>query len=157
MGVEIERKYLVNKKMWDNTPKDDSYQVRQGYILNEENKTIRIRLTDNKGYITIKGASKGSSRPEFEYPIPIEDAEELLKSFCTQYISKIRHNITYKNKLWEVDEFLDDNAGLIIAEIELKSEGETFDLPGWVEKEVTGDAKYYNSNLSLHPFKNWKQ
>lgn len=157
MAVEIERKFLVDKRKWDAAEKRDSHQISQGYILNEKNKTIRIRLTDDKGFITIKGASTGASRPEFEYPIPAHDAEELLKNFCGRYISKTRYKIMHANKLWEVDEFSGDNAGLIMAEIELKSETETFDLPEWVEKEVTGDAKYYNSNLSLHPFKNWEQ
>lgn len=156
MGVEIERKYLVNKSLWDKTSKDNRHFVKQGYILNKPGKTIRVRLTDNKGFITIKGISTGVARPEFEYEIPEEDSKELLENFCNSIVSKIRNNIIYKDKLWEVDEFLDDNAGLIIAEIELSDEKELFDLPEWVEKEVTGEEKYYNSNLSVHPFKEWK-
>ncbi len=157
MGAEIERKYLVNKEIWDNTVKDDKHSIRQGYILNNPDKTIRIRLFDEKGYITIKGLSTGASRPEFEYQIPEEDAKELLDKFCTSLISKIRDKISYKGKLWEVDEFLEDNAGLIVAEIELSDEQETFDLPNWITKEVTGEEKYYNSNLLIHPYKDWKQ
>ncbi len=157
MGVEIERKYLVDKETWSDTVKDDRSFIRQGYILNNADKTVRIRLYDNKGYITIKGLSTGASRPEFEYQIPEEDAKELLDNFCTSRISKIRNKILYKGKVWEVDEFLDDNAGLIVAEIELSDEEEPFDLPDWVAKEVTGEEKYYNSNLSQHPYKNWKQ
>lgn len=157
MGIEIERKYLVDKEIWPGTVKDDRHLIRQGYILNNADKTVRIRLYDNKGYITIKGLSTGASRPEFEYEIPEEDAKELLDNFCTSRISKIRNKILYKGKVWEVDEFLDDNAGLIVAEIELLGEDEEFDLPDWIAKEVTGEEKYYNSNLSQHPYKDWKQ
>lgn len=157
MGVEIERKYLVDKEIWSDTVKDDRHFIRQGYILNNTDKTVRIRLYDNKGYITIKGLSTGASRPEFEYQIPEEDAKELLDNFCTSRISKIRNKISYKGKVWEVDEFLDDNAGLIVAEIELSNEEEPFDLPDWIAKEVTGEEKYYNPNLSQHPYKNWQQ
>ncbi len=156
MGVEIERKYLVNKNIWEKTIKGDRHLIRQGYILNTPDKTIRIRLKDKKGYITVKGLSAGASRPEFEYEIPEEDAKELLDKFCTSNI-KIRNNIIYKGKLWEVDEFLEDNYGLIVAEIELSADDETFDLPEWIAKEVTGGEKYYNSNLSLRPFKEWEQ
>lgn len=155
MGVEIERKYLVNKNIWEKTVKGDSHFIRQGYILTSPDKTIRIRLKDNKGYITLKGLSTGASRPEFEYGIPEEDAKELLDKFCTSGITKIRNKLVFNGKLWEVDEFSEDNEGLIIAEIELRSDEETFDLPEWIEKEVTGEEKYYNSNLSVHPFKKW--
>lgn len=157
MGLEIERKYLVDKKIWDKIIKDEKHLIKQGYILNNPDKTIRVRLTDNKGFITIKGLSTGASRKEFEYQIPEKDAKELLGNFCTTSISKIRNKISYKGKLWEVDEFLDDNAGLIVAEIELSMEQETFDLPDWIAKEVTGESKYYNSNLSRQPYKDWKQ
>lgn len=155
MGVEIERKYLVNKNTWDEVIKDNRHFIKQGYILNNPDKIIRIRLTDDKGYINIKGLSTGASRPEFEYQIPEEDAKELLANFCASGTTKIRNKVLYKGKLWEVDEFLEDNEGLIIAEIELTSDDEPFDLPEWIAKEVTGEEKYYNSNLSVHPFKKW--
>jgi adenylate cyclase len=155
MGIEIERKFLINKEKWKQTSKGEAHFYRQGYISTDPNKTIRVRLTDNTGYLTIKGLSLGASRPEFEYSIPKEDAKELLDNFCTSDVSKLRYNITYANKLWEVDEFLDKNEGLIIAEIELLNEDETFELPPWIEKEVTGLEKYYNSNLSLHPYTKW--
>lgn len=157
MGVEIERKFLVDKERWDKTEKVDRHFLKQGYILNDADKTVRIRLYDNAGFITIKGLSAGASRPEFEYPIPEGDARELLDKFCTFKISKIRNKILYNGKLWEVDEFLEDNAGLVVAEIELSEEGERIDLPDWIAKEVTGEERYYNSNLSRHPYKNWKQ
>ncbi|WP_018614216.1 CYTH domain-containing protein [Segetibacter koreensis] len=157
MGVEIERKYLVNKNNWDKLIKDDRHFIKQGYIINSPGKTIRVRLTDNKGYITIKGVSTGASRPEFEYEIPEDDAKQLLDNFCTSAISKIRNNIIYNGKFWQVDEFLEDNEGLIIAEIELADIDEAFDLPVWITKEVTGEEKYYNSYLSVHPFKEWRK
>ena len=97
----------------------------------------------------------GASKPEFEYIIPKEDAKDLLDNFCTSDISKIRYKVHYSNKLWEVDEFLGDNEGLIVAEIELSNEQEVVDLPDWIDKEVTGIEKYYNSNLSIIPYKNW--
>jgi adenylate cyclase len=144
MCLEIERKYLVDKKIWDKIIKDDKHLIKQGYILNNPDKTIRVRLTDSKGFITIKGRSTGASRKEFEYQIPEKDAKELLDNFCTTSISKIRNKISFKGKLWE-------------AEIELSMEQETLDLPDWIAKEITGENKYYNSNLSRHPYKDWIQ
>ncbi|WP_315822670.1 CYTH domain-containing protein [Paraflavitalea speifideaquila] len=105
--------------------------------------------------LTIKGLSVGASRLEYEYEIPGNEANELLDNFSISELSKIRYNIVYKNKTWEVDEFLSDNAGLLIAEIELEQEDEYFECPDWVGKEVTEDAKYYNSNLAIDPYKNW--
>lgn len=157
MGVEIERKYLVDEQVWEKADKGERHFVKQGYIGNTKSKTIRIRITDNKGYITIKGISTGASRPEFEYEIPPEDAKQLLDNFCESTISKIRSKVYFKSKLWEVDEFLEDNNGLIIAEIELSSDDEKFDLPNWIVKEVTGEEKYYNAYLSIHPYKGWEQ
>jgi CYTH domain-containing protein len=109
------------------------------------------------GFITIKGKTTGASRPEYEYEIPLSDAKELLDNFCIGSLSKTRYKIKYKNNFWEVDEFAGDNAGLLIAEIELKSEDDLFDIPEWVEKEVTGDIKYYNANLIMNPYKNWEK
>jgi CYTH domain-containing protein len=156
MGIEIERKFLVNKEKWRRIVKEKKSFYRQGYIVSDPEKTIRVRLTDTAGYITIKGLSVGASRPEFEYSIPKADATELLDNFCESEVSKIRYFITYDNKLWEVDEFAGDNEGLIVAEIELSSEDETFSVPDWIDKEVTADKRYSNSNLSLNPYKNWK-
>lgn len=155
MGVEIERKFLVNKSIWANAVKGERHFIKQGYILNSAAKTIRVRTKDDRGYITIKGLSTGASRAEYEYEIPIKDAEELIDKFAESTTTKIRNNIFHGGKLWEVDEFLEDNEGLIVAEIELKSADEAFDLPPWVYKEVTGEEKYYNSNLSLHPYSKW--
>jgi adenylate cyclase len=155
MPLEIEKKYLVNKQKWNETDKPKGQFFRQGYLLTDPNKTIRVRLTDTKSYLTIKGLSVGATRPEFEYEIPKDEAEELLDMFAISDLTKIRYKILFNNKLWEVDAFLGDNAGLIVAEIELENEDEVFDLPNWIDNEVTGENKYYNSNLSVLPYKNW--
>ena len=155
MGVEIERKFLVNKEKWKQLLKGEKSLFRQGYILFEPEKTIRVRLTDTAGYLTIKGLTVGASRPEYEYAIPKEDAQQLLNNFCDSEISKIRYFITHDGKLWEVDEFLGNNEGLIVAEIELTDEHEPFSLPAWVDIEVTHEKKYSNSNLAINPYKNW--
>jgi len=117
-------------------------------LFSDSNKTIRVKQTNDKGYNTIKGASIGLTRPEFEYEIPREDAEQLLNKFCVFELIKVRYKILFKNKIWEVDEFLGDNLGLIVAEIELKHENEQFEMPDWIANEVTDDNKYYNSCLA---------
>jgi adenylate cyclase len=155
MGQEIERKFLVNHSKWKLLDKPNGQLYRQGYLLTDPNKTIRVRHTNEKGYLTIKGLSVGATRPEFEYEIPLNEAKELLNRFSVSELSKIRYIIEFENKVWEVDEFLGENKGLIVAEIELESETETFHNPEWIDKEVTGEEKYYNSNLTILPFKNW--
>jgi CYTH domain-containing protein len=157
MGIEIERKFLVNKEKWDQVTKEKKSLYRQGYIVSDPEKTIRVRLTDAAAFLTIKGLSVGASRPEFEYSIPVEEAQQLLDGFCDSVVSKIRYFIHHDNKLWEVDEFLGDNEGLIIAEIELESEDESFSLPDWVGKEVTSEKKYSNSNLARRPYREWEK
>lgn len=156
MGIEIERKFLVNKNSWQKVKKSAGELYRQGYLLTDPNKTIRVRQTFDKGFLTIKGISVGATRAEFEYEIPFDEAKELLDRFSVAELSKIRYEIFFDDKLWEVDEFLDKNEGLIIAEIELKNENEKFSLPVFIDKEVTGEQKYYNSNLTLSPYKFWK-
>ncbi len=156
MGIEIERKFLVNQEIWNKLEKLDGEFYRQGYLLTDPTKTIRVRQTSEKGFLTIKGISVGASRAEFEYEIPREEAKELLDQFSVSELSKIRYKILFENKLWEVDEFLGENEGLMVAEIELESEDETFIIPKWIGEEVTGEEKYYNSNLTQLPFKNWK-
>ncbi|WP_207512433.1 CYTH domain-containing protein [Longitalea luteola] len=156
MGIEIERKFLVNKEKWNQVVKAQRSLFRQGYMVSDPEKTIRVRLTDAAGYLTIKGRTVGASKPEYEYAIPREDAEQLLDMFCSSEISKIRNFITHDGKLWEVDEFLGENEGLIVAEIELDDERETFSLPDWIDREVTHEKKYSNSNLSVNPYKNWR-
>jgi adenylate cyclase len=155
MGVEIERKFLVDHERWKQMKKPAGTHYRQGYLLDSEKHTVRIRVTDKQGYITLKGAAKGISRPEFEYKIPKKDGVELLDAFSAPEVEKIRYRIRHEGKLWEVDEFLGANAGLIVAEIELKNENEAFKKPAWVTDEVSDDERYYNSNLSTRPYKKW--
>ncbi len=118
---------------------------------------IRIRQTPKKSFLTIKSANKGFSRDEYEYEIPENDAAELIKNIAGKKIVKKRYKINFSGKLWEVDEFLEDNAGLIIAEIELNSEEEKFEIPNWVFIEVTGDERYYNSFISKYPYSKWQK
>jgi CYTH domain-containing protein len=157
MAFEIERKYLVNKDMWNKTDKGRGQFYRQGYLTTDPQKTIRVRVTDSHGWLTIKGLSVGATRKEYEYEIPRDEAIELLNNFAVSDITKIRYALPYEGKIWEVDEFLDENEGLILAEIELINEEEPFALPEWVGKDVTGDERYYNSNLSLNPYRNWRE
>ena len=154
MGKEIERKYLVDHVKWKQIEKPDGQLYRQGYLLTDPNKTIRVRQTFDKGFLTIKGLSIGATRPEYE--IPFEEAKELLENFSISELSKIRYKILFDSKVWEVDEFLGENIGLIVAEIELTSEDEDFNIPRWIDKEVTGQEKYYNSKLTIEPYKSWK-
>lgn len=155
MGVEIERKYLVKQDQWEDLEKPRGEMYRQGYLLTDPQKTIRVRQTSDKGFLTIKGLSVGATRAEYEYEIPFGEAKELLDQFAVAELSKIRYKIVFDNYLWEVDEFLAENNGLIVAEIELSSEDENFSIPEWIGEEVTGEEKYYNSNLVTEPFKDW--
>ena len=155
MGLEIERKFLVNHEKWAVAEKPKAEFYRQGYLLTDPNKTIRIRATATKGFMTIKGKSEGATRAEFEYEIPKEEAIQLLDMFAVSDLTKYRYKVIFAEKLWEVDVFLDENEGLIVAEIELSSEDESFELPEWAAEEVTGEKKYYNSNLSTLPFSKW--
>ena len=155
MGIEIERKFLVKKDKWAQVVKQERSLFRQGYILSDPQKTIRVRLTDTEAFLTIKGQTVGAARPEFEYNIPMEDARHMLDNFCVSELSKIRYFIPYDGHTWEVDEFLGQNEGLIVAEIELSAEDEQFSLPDWVDKEVTSEKKYTNSNLAVKPYGEW--
>jgi len=157
MGIEIERKFLVIKSKWDQVEKGGGTLYRQGYILSDPDKTIRVRLTDTDGFLTIKGKSHGATRQEFEYFIPQEEALELLNNFSANEVSKIRYKVEVSGKIWEVDEFLGENKGLIVAEIELFGEHEPFEKPIWLGKEVTGDVRYYNSNIAITPYNRWEK
>ena len=156
MGIEIERKFLVNYDQWEQLVKPVGEFYRQGYLLTDPKKTIRVRQTSDKGFLTIKGISVGATRAEYEYEIPIEEAKELLDQFSVAELSKVRFKIAIENHIWEVDVFSGNNQGLIVAEIELKSENEKFVLPTWIDREVTGEEKYYNSNLVTKPYSDWK-
>jgi len=156
MGIEIERKFLVDKNQWERLTKPEGTHIKQGYMVNDNDKTIRVRIASERAYITFKGPVSGSKRSEYEYEIPVNDGIELLGQFAKTYIEKTRYRINFKNKVWEADAFLGDNEGLIVAEIELEREDEQFELPPWITIEVTSQEKYYNSGLSTHPFKKWK-
>lgn len=157
MGMEIERKFLVHKTLWSTLKKPQGNYLKQGYIYSDLNKTIRIRTTNTQGFLTIKGKSSinGLSRSEFEYEIPKDEALVLLKQFTNTGIEKMRYKILFEGLYWEVDEFYGSNEGLIMAELELTSEAQSFSKPDWIQEEVTGDQRYYNSYLAEHPFKHW--
>ena len=156
MAVEIERKFLV-----DTIPQNKisrSKMVKQGYIVNDERQVVRVRSIDHDYFLTIKSTTKGLSRLEFEYAIPEEDARDMFEYLCgSSFIEKTRHYIEHQGHLWEVDEFQGKNQGLIVAEIELESENETFQRPGWIGDEVSHDPRYYNMNLTTDPYENWKK
>ena len=154
MAIEIERKFLVKEKPFSIAKR--SLKINQGYIINEKSKVIRVREKGDDYFLTIKGNNIGISRLEYDFPISKEDAKELIFHFCkTTLIEKTRHYIEHKGHTWEVDEFHGKNIGLILAEIELESEDEKFEIPDWVGEEVTQDDRYYNMNLAIHPFTSW--
>ena len=154
MAIEIERKFLVKEKPFSIAKR--SLKINQGYIINEKSKVIRVREKGDDYFLTIKGNNIGISRIEYDFPISKEDAKELIFHFCkTTLIEKTRHYIEHKGHTWEVDEFHGKNNGLIVAEIELESEDEKFEIPDWVGEEVTQDDRYYNMNLAIHPFTSW--
>lgn len=156
--LEIERKFLIDTTRFLDTLYWDkvSEEIIQGYLSKDPERTVRVRLAGNKGYITVKGISSenGYSRFEWEKSITEFESRSLL-DLCVGVIGKTRYTIMHEGKVWEIDAFHDDNEGLVVAEIELTSETEQFIMPGWVTKEVTGDPKYYNSNLIQHPYKDW--
>lgn len=155
MGFEIERKFTVNHSKWNEIEKPEGDHYRQGYLSKENGKTVRIRLTTSTAFLTIKGPTKGLTRDEYEFEIPQLEATEILDTMCYAEVVKIRYKLVYAGKLWEVDEYLGDNQGLLTAEIELANEKESFEIPPWIEKEVTFEKKYSNSNLAAKPFKTW--
>ncbi|MGK5013117.1 CYTH domain-containing protein [Janthinobacterium sp. MDB2-8] len=154
MGVEIERKFLLQGDAWRGL--GQAVLLRQGYLSSARERVVRVRIEGQQAMLTIKGANVGATRGEWEYPIPLADAAELLDGLCEQpLIEKYRHRIEHAGMVWEVDEFLGTNAGLIVAEIELASEDQPFEKPEWIGAEVSGDARYYNANLIRHPFSQW--
>lgn len=154
MPIEIERKFLVKGEQWRSLSVGKIY--RQGYIVNTQERTVRVRVVGEEGYLTIKGPTINTGRSEFEYPIPVADAEELLNTLCDRpFIEKTRSKIAINELTWEIDEFWGDNQGLIVAEVELQSADQIIDIPDWIGEEVTQDARYYNANLVKNPFKSW--
>ncbi|MCF6278818.1 MAG: CYTH domain-containing protein [Flavobacteriaceae bacterium] len=156
MLLEIERKFLVK----NNSYKEESFKclsINQGFLNSNRNRVVRVRVVDDKGFITIKGKSnkKGTTRFEWEKEISLKEAKKLLKLCEKGVIKKTRYLVRVENHIYEVDVFKRKNKGLVVAEIELNSESELFLKPSWLGEEVTGEIKYYNSELSKNPFKNW--
>lgn len=155
MGVEIERKFLVEGDDWKSM--GTKALIRQGYLSSNPERVVRVRIAAEAAYLTIKGKSLGARRQEWEYAIPVDEANELLDGLCEKpLIDKYRYRIEYEEMVWEVDEFLGENAGLVVAEIELADEKQAFVKPPWIGMEVTSDPRYFNSNLLKHPFLQWK-
>jgi len=156
MALEIEHKFLVNSTVFRNMAEPMLY--RQGYLAVLSDTIIRVRTTGAKAFITVKSRVSNLTRKEFEYEIPLDDAEKMLNEMCIgQVIEKYRYRIDYEGFSWEVDEFLGDNSGLIVAEIEVSDEKQEFEKPGWIDVEVTDDPRYLNSNLSKQPYNTWKK
>jgi len=153
MGKEIERKFLVAKDTWR---KGNGTKYCQGYLNSAKERTVRVRTIKNKGYLTIKGITIDASRLEFEYEIPIKEADEMLHKLCEKpLIEKNRYKIEHGDLVWEIDEFFGKNEGLVVAEVELQSVNQKIERPEWLGEEVTGDPRYFNSNLIQNPFTKW--
>jgi adenylate cyclase len=156
MGREIERKYLVKRDVWE--PRDPGTHFKQGYLNSQKERVVRVRIEGTRAKLTIKGLTTGVSRAEFEYAIPVDDAAILLDQLCEQpLIDKHRHVEDHGGLRWEVDVFHGANEGLVVAEVELPSADTHIDLPPWAGAEVSGDPRYFNSNLLAHPFTQWER
>lgn len=153
MAREIERKFLVQGDEWRELAKGAHY--KQGYLSTKKECAVRVRSNGIKGFLTIKGINVGATRQEFEYEIPLVEAVEILQLCEKPIIEKKRYKIDFAGFTWEVDEFFGENNGLLLAEIELDSEDQTFEKPAWIGKEVTNDPRYYNANLVKNPFTAW--
>jgi len=155
MAKEIERKFLVKGDAWRALAKGTNY--RQGYLNSAKERTVRVRTAEDKAFLTIKGLTVGATRAEYEYEIPFDEGKAMLDALAEKpLIEKKRYKIPAGGLTWEIDEFLGDNAGLIVAELELKSEDQAFERPLWLGDEVTGDPRYYNANLIKKPFTRWR-
>lgn len=156
MGKEIEKKFLVIGDEWRGLGTGVLY--RQGYLSTEPERTVRVRVVGAQAFLTVKGITRGATRAEFEYEIPLHDAEEMLDTLCKRpLIEKVRYEIEFAGHLWEVDEFIGENRGLIVAELELDEEDRDISFPHWIGAEVTSDARYFNANLIAHPFSQWEK
>ncbi len=154
MGIEIERKFLTTSDAWRIGA--TSVLIRQGYLCADGARTVRVRVKGDAGFVTIKSMPIGLARAEYEYAIPLADANEMLDTLCLRpLIEKVRHLVTFDGVVWEVDEFLNENAPLVVAEVELSATSQKVTLPEWVGSEVTSDPRYSNSNLSKWPFSKW--
>ena len=153
MSREIERKFLVVGREWR---QGAGVLYRQGYLSTATERTVRVRRAGDQAYLTIKGVSVGATRSEYEYEIPVHDAEEMLTQLCVwPLIEKRRYRVEHAGLTWEVDEFLNENAGLVVAEVELEHEDQTVQQPAWAGKEVTDDPRYFNANLVRRPYREW--
>lgn len=156
MAREIERKFLVDHSRLG--PLENGVAIRQGFIPTADLTVVRVRVAGEQAWLTLKGRSEGAVRAEFEYPIPADDAQQILSQLCGgNVIAKTRYLRHCGVHTWEIDVFEGENAGLIVAEVELGSEQETFQRPDWITEEVTEDARYYNVNLLSHPFSRWRE
>ena len=156
MAIEIERKFLVNGDAWQ-AQVESSVAMIQGYLAETESCSVRVRLAGDAASLNFKGLTIGARRTEFEYPLPTEDAEQMLDLYCgTRLIEKTRHYLRIRDCIWEIDEFSGANAGLVVAEVELDSEEQEFARPEWLGREVTHEPRYYNIRLVEHPYSEWK-
>lgn len=156
MAQEIEHKFLLANDDWREYV-SHSVIYKQGYLSSQPTSSIRVRISDSEAWLNIKSATIGTQRSEYEYEIPLADAHEILDSLCLKpVIEKTRHFVTHENHVWEIDEFDGENAGLIVAEIELEAVGEMFAKPDWIGTEVTQDLRYYNNNLAYEPYCQWR-
>lgn len=155
MGIEIEHKFLVRDDRWRQRV-ERSVRMRQGYLTSDARCSVRVRVAGGQGFLNIKSGTLGIRRSEYEYPIPLAEAEEILDTLCEQpLLEKTRHFVRFGGHLWEIDEFEGDNAGLIVAEVELSRIDEPFDQPDWLGADVSHDICYYNSQLARHPYRTW--
>ncbi len=155
MATEIERKFLLKNDLWRDAVVKSTH-FRQGYLMTSKKSSVRIRIEGELSNINIKSATLGIVRKEYEYPVPLEDANELLDNLCEKgLIEKVRHYLHVENHEWEIDEFKGDNQGLIVAEVELKDEQEEFHYPEWLGQEVSAEKKYYNALLVKRPYNTW--
>ena len=156
MPLEIERKFLVAHQGW-RAASGPGTRLAQGYLCADADRTVRIRLAGEAAWITVKGPSDGISRAEFEYPVPVAEAREMLALCLPSVVEKTRHRLDFKGFTWEIDEFHGDNEGLLLAEVELHSADQSPPLPDWLGPEVSNDPRYANSRLARHPFGRWPQ
>lgn len=155
MAIEIEHKFLLANNSWRDFV-NRSVVYKQGYLTSNSNSSIRVRIGDNQAWLNIKSATIGTQRHEYEYAIPVQDADEIITNLCRKpLIEKVRHFVINEELTWEIDEFTGVNRGLIVAEIELSDANQVFAKPAWVGEEVTHDLRYYNNNLSKLPFSEW--
>ena len=155
MGREIERKYLLKNDDWRRCA-GSGVAYRQGYLSLDPDRSVRVRVAGDRAFLTVKGKSEGASRSEFEYPIPTDDAEQMLKTLCVKpLIEKTRYIVKNGKLKWEIDEFAGENKGLVIAELETADDQQEIVKPDWLGSEVTGDPRYFNVSLVQHPYSKW--